>query len=105
MKRGNNGTFAKGNAGGGRPKGSANKTTTELREFVNEFINDNRESLQSDFDALEPKERIDTMIKLMEYALPKLNRTELATDTGEENVVVISFLDPPDNHLKKLGNE
>ena len=90
MERTTNGTFAKGNTGGGRTKGSKNKATGELREFVNDFINNNRESLQNDFEALEPKEPIDTLIKLMKYSLPKLNRTELSTDTEREgNKVVI----------------
>jgi hypothetical protein len=90
MKRKENGTFAKGNTGGGRRKGSKNIATGELREFINGFINDNTDNIQNDFEALEPKERIDTLIKLMEYSLPKLNRTELSTDSErEKNKVVI----------------
>lgn len=83
MKRKENGTFAKGNEGGGRPNGSKNKATGELREFINGFINDNKDKVQNDFNSLEPKERIDTLIKLMEYSLPKLQRTELTTDSDD----------------------
>lgn len=84
MKRKENGTFTKGNTGGGRPKGSKNIATGELREFINGFINDNTDKIQNDFDSLDPKERIDTLIKLLEYSLPKLNRTELTADSDEE---------------------
>jgi len=83
--------FQKGNTNSqGRPKGSKNKATGELREFVNDFIKENTDKIQNDFDSLDPKERIDTLIKLLEYSLPKLNRTELSTDSErEENKVVI----------------
>lgn len=91
--RNKNGRFVKGNTAGGRTKGSKNKATEELRSFINDFINDNKEKIQQDFDSLEPKERIDSLIKLLEYSLPKLQRTELTSESENKKTIVVNFLD------------
>jgi hypothetical protein len=64
----------------GRPKGVANKTTTDLRKWVNEFIGSNTSQIEEDWMALEPKERILLFEKLLKYSLPTLQATSLTTD-------------------------
>lgn len=83
MERNNNGQFTKGNKGGGRPKGSTNKANTELRERISLLLDENWEDIQTDLKSLTPKERIDAYIKLLEYSLPKLNRTQLTAEVGQ----------------------
>lgn len=61
---------------GGRKKGTPNKDTKELRERINDLIDNNFDSIQADLDQIEPKERLDFLIKLFEYGLPKLQRVE-----------------------------
>ncbi len=75
--------FIKGQSGnpGGRKKGTKNKTsTTDLRLWINQFIDDNRAQLQKDWKALEPKERVILFEKLLKYSLPTLQATTLTTD-------------------------
>jgi hypothetical protein len=60
----------------GRPKGTSNKVTTDLRQWVNLIIDNNREQLEKDFDALEPKERWQLIEKLMQYVIPKKREEE-----------------------------
>jgi hypothetical protein len=72
------GQFQKGE--GGRPKGSPNRITAELRDWISSFIYDNKEKIQQDFDSLEAKERIMIFEKLLKYALPALQSTTLTTD-------------------------
>ena len=55
---------------GGRKKVVPNKTTTGLREIITSFVSTNMETLQQDFDQLEPKERIILLEKFLKYALP-----------------------------------
>jgi hypothetical protein len=55
----------------GRPQGVPNKATTNLKEQINFLIENNFEKLQSDLDTLEPKDRINTILKLIEFVLPK----------------------------------
>jgi len=72
------GQFQKGE--GGRPKGSPNKITTELREWVSNFLQDNLEQIQSDWMALQPKDRIMLFEKLLRYALPTLQSMQFETE-------------------------
>lgn len=90
MKRNSNGTFADGNAGGGRPRGSENKVTKELRERVNDLIELNWETIQIDFEQLEPAERINLIIKFLEFSIPKLQRTNVTTEKPEQ--IKITFV-------------
>lgn len=90
MKRNDLGTFAKGNQGGGRPKGSKNKATSELRQVVQDFLDYNIEKIQRDFDALEPKERLDTIIKLLDFALPRLQRSTIDHTVNNDEITTIT---------------
>jgi len=72
------GQFKKGE--GGRPKGIPNKATTDLREWINNFIDDNREQIQQDWKELNPRDRIILFEKLLRYALPTLQATSLNVD-------------------------
>lgn len=56
---------------GGRKKGTPNKVTGDLREWLSGFLNGNREQLEKDFAALEPDERIFAFSRLIGYIIPK----------------------------------
>lgn len=64
----------------GRPKGKPNKVTQDLRQWINNFIDDNREQVQKDWKALEPKDRLVMFERLLKYALPTLQATSLDID-------------------------
>lgn len=67
----------------GRPKGSENKNNKELRDNIKLFITENWSKIEDDLKELTPKERIDTYIRLLEYSLPKLNRTSVTIEQPE----------------------
>ena len=46
--------------------------TKELRSVLKDILYQELEEVQERFKLLEPKERIELLIKLMPYALPKL---------------------------------
>ena len=64
----------------GRPKGSPNKTTQSVREWLTKLIDDNREQIKKDLAALEPKERLQVLEKFMQYAVPKMQSVEARVD-------------------------
>lgn len=70
--------FQKGE--GGRPKGTPNRITAELRDWISSFIHNNKEKIQEDFDSLPAKDRVVLFEKLLKYALPVLQTTTLQTD-------------------------
>jgi len=55
----------------GRPTGSKNKSTTVLKNWIADFVEANRERIESDFELLEPKERIQMFEKLLSYVIPR----------------------------------
>ena len=56
---------------GGRPKGTPNKVTTTMREWVTNLLNKNRARLEKDFKSLSPKDRVLIAERLLHYVLPK----------------------------------
>ena len=79
--------MATGTKTGGRSKGTPNKVKNELREKFTLLLEDNFEKLQSDIDALEPKDRIKTILELSKFVVPTLKATDLSIDSD----VTISF--------------
>ena len=61
----------------GRPAGSKNKATAEIRELLTGFISDNWDNMLEDFNKLEPKERLAFYEKILQYTLPRLQATTL----------------------------
>lgn len=76
ITRNTDGTFQPGS--GGRPKGSTNKATSLLREQVGRLLADNYETVAQDLKKLDPKSRADLWLRMLEFALPKLTRTEIS---------------------------
>ena len=56
----------------GRPKGTPNKTTKEMRRWIFNIVNNNIETLENDLKGLEPKERWQIINGLLPYIVTKL---------------------------------
>lgn len=64
--------------GAGRPKGSGNKVTQEIRKKFEQLLNDNLDNINNDLVSIKnPKDRLDILIKMSEFVLPKLQRTSM----------------------------
>lgn len=77
---------------GGRKKGTANKVTKDLRQWVTKFINNKTDRLERDWKKLTPRERVFMFERLLKYALPTLSNTKLETnleDLSEEQLLNI----------------
>jgi hypothetical protein len=68
---------------GGRIKGTPNKVTNEIKEMFKEIVEGNLSKIENDLLELTPKERIDAIIKLSEFVIPKLQRSNI--DFEKEN--------------------
>ena len=60
-----------GNKYGGREKGTPNRLTKELRTLLKDILYQELEEIQERLELLKPKERLELLIKLMPYVLPK----------------------------------
>lgn len=84
----------KGSAGRGRPKGSPNKTTAQIKEAIGFFISQNSDKLNEWIEQVDdPAKRIDLYFKAMEYALPKLARSEVAVEESVKTINVYTWSD------------
>ena len=66
---------------GGREKGTPNRMTKELRTVLKDVLYKELDDIQERFNLLEPKERIELLIKLLPYAIPKV--TAISHTTNE----------------------
>ena len=57
---------------GGRKKGTPNRLTKEVRAVLKEVVFDEMSQIHLHFEKLDPKERIELLIKLIPYVCPKI---------------------------------
>ena len=55
----------------GRPKGTPNKITADMRGWLTTVIDKNRKQMVKDLKMLDPKDRLQILEKLMQYVIPK----------------------------------
>jgi len=85
--RDDKGRFAEGNEG--RPKGSVNKSSNEIREAFQMLLEDNLPTLKRDISSLEPKERVKFMLDLASFIIPKMKSIDVKSIDTE--VITIDF--------------
>lgn len=65
--------FQKGNKEGkGRPPGTPNSTTAEMRAIISDIIKGNINKVKDDLKEMTPKERVDAIAKLLPYVVPRM---------------------------------
>ena len=57
---------------GGREAGTPNKLTKELRAVLKNILHQEIELLPEHFNKLEPKDRLELLVKLLPFTLPKI---------------------------------
>ncbi len=79
----------KGKKTGGRQKGTANKTTAFTKSVIQDILNGYTSSdlFERDMKALEPKDRLDVMIKLMAFTTPKPQSIDMTVNEGKQKTI------------------
>lgn len=87
--------FVKGNKlGKGRPKGTPNQSSVEVKNLFQKFIERNEANLQEDYERMRakmPDKANDVFMKVAEYVHPKLARTEVVGKDGQELTIGIDL--------------
>ena len=77
--------FKKGHKlGKGRVTGVPNKRTAQWQVFTEHCLSGGLERFQSELDKLEKKDYVNAFLTLLEFHKPKLARTEITGDDGED---------------------
>ena len=85
-------------------KGSPNRELASLRKRIEILLEDQFEQFLNDLNDLLPKERIDTYVKLLEYAIPKLQRKEATIDLSKMSDDEVEILvDRIRNNFEDIG--
>ena len=83
-------------------KGVPNRTTQQVRKAFQLLIDDNLEQMQSDLDALTPRDRLRFIIDLSKFILPQLQAVSIEDlrEKDEFRVITINLKDNEDNKNK-----
>ncbi len=63
--------MAIGRKTGGRKKGTPNKTTADLKSWISQLLDNNRDQIEADMAELSPAKRIEIFEKFAAYVVPK----------------------------------
>ena len=85
-KRDEQGKFVAGNSG--RPVGSKNQTSSQIRDTFQLLLENNIEKIQEDLNELEPKDRIKLLLDLASFIIPKMKSVDLKEKT---ETILIDF--------------
>jgi hypothetical protein len=79
--------FTKGNKlSKGRPPGALNRSTEEMKLTIARAVNNTLNTISKDLEEIkkrDPEKAMDLALKLMEYTLPKLSRTEMRAEIDQ----------------------
>lgn len=73
---------------GGRKIGTPNKTTAETKEFIHKVINNELTWIEDLILELTPKERIDAVIKLLPYIIPKTSEVSIIEPESPRKILI-----------------
>ena len=96
----NSGSFRKGEKRPKQGKHGSPKAVLAAREAISLFTDGNADRLQGWLDEIHrtdgAKAAFECYTRLLEYSLPKIQRTELTGEGGEAQVVTFRWLDSRD---------
>ena len=84
---------------GGRAKGVQNKSTTNLKSTIQGIVERSFESIESDLQDMDTKDKVGFILKLAEFVIPKMRETKIDFNSlsDEEIDNLIERLKTPEN--------
>lgn len=94
-------------AGPGRPKGSVNKVTEQMRHAFALLVEGNLDNLSKWLELIakeDPARAMGIIIEISERFVPKLARTELDVTSGGEKIVGFNYIKPDGDNSDTSAN-
>lgn len=87
---------------GGRKANTPNRINAETKAVIQNLVNDEVQKIPDLLDSLKPKDRIELVIKMLAFIMPKQSKIELEADIKDRFTPVVIQMHEP---LKQLENE
>ena len=89
IHRDDKGRFMPGGLSRGRPIGSRNKVSMEVRKKFQQLVDSySLEQMKLDLMELAPADRLRVMTNLLDFFIPKLNRTDHSMTISDETIII-----------------
>lgn len=88
---------------GGRTAGTVNKTTAETKAILQKIVSNELDNLQQLLEDLNPKERLDAIIKLLPYILPKQQEIAVESIQSQFQPITVTIVKP--DEVRQIVNE
>lgn len=90
---------------GGRAKGTPNKITSTVKEWILGVVNGHRVQFEKDLDKMEAWERVRVITNLLQYVTPKMQSVSAEEMVDAEYKRLEEFLDvAPDEVIEEIVN-
>jgi len=100
--------FKKGRSGNpaGRPTGATNNMITNIKGQIEAILTSKftTDQIEQDIATLEPKDRLNIYLKLLEYSIPKLRATDIINEPSN-SLIRIGYGDQPVRTVIKWGEK
>lgn len=70
---------------GGRKKGTSNKVTADFKDFIKSVLNNSKQDILTDLQAVEPYQRLQILERLISYVVPKQTQSQIDASLDIEN--------------------
>lgn len=91
---------------GGRSKGTPNKTTSTVKEWLTKLIDKNRRQIEDDLTRLDPADRVRVFASLLNYLIPKQQAVSVeAAIQAEYNEMEKLLREAPDTAIDKIAEK
>ena len=89
---------------GGRAKGTPNKTTSTVKEWLTGLVDSNRKQIEKDLKAMEPADRVKLIAQLLNFIVPKQQAVSVEASIQAEYAEMSKLLqNAPDEVIDKIA--
>ena|ERR1035437_623331 len=89
---------------GGRVKGTPNKTTSEMKDWVTGLVGKTQKQFEKDLKAVDPEKRLAIIEKLLAFCIPKLQNISIEGQIRAEYAELEKLLETaPEEAVERIS--